>query len=59
MNLMCFKDVESSSKYFSFVFLYVVSLDGSFFVPTVDFLFLVRCFLLYTSSVLRSALRFQ
>jgi hypothetical protein len=52
---------ELLGGYFSFVFSYAISLDNGFFCPHCRlalliflfvFLFLVRCFLLYSSSVL-------
>jgi hypothetical protein len=67
-NLRCFEDLESSmedilASFFHMLCLWTVAflspLTIALLIFLFVFLFLVRCFLLYTSSVLKGALRFQ
>jgi hypothetical protein len=67
-NLRCFEDLDSSMEdilvsFFHTLYLWIVVFLFPLATSFVDFLIrfsiLVRCFLLYISSVLRGALRFQ
>jgi hypothetical protein len=62
-NLRCFEDLESSMEDILASFFHMVAFLSPLLISFTDFLvlflFLVRCFLLYTSNILRGALHFQ
>jgi hypothetical protein len=68
INLRCFKDLKISMEdilasffhtLYSWTVAFLSPLLISLLIFLFVFLFLVRCFLLYISSVLKGALRFQ